>query len=268
MLYAVKKNGGPKIGAVKGYSALCPYCETEVIAKCGEIYSHHWAHKDGSECDPWREGETDWHRKWKAWFYKDHVEVTVKKDGVRHQADIAIPLDDGEVLYIEIQNSPITPAEIKERQEFYGNVAWVFNIQDCHPQRFQINPQEEHSTFLWLHPRSIFSAHKIFLDYKSDSQLLFQVKDYYDSQPLTGWGLIIESHELINFARMKDGWPGFYPQSHKLIQSMFDVGHHKKMADYKSKYYRSVFNQFENKGFLTDPQEEYLASVVKFWKEE
>jgi competence CoiA-like predicted nuclease len=268
MLYAIKRIGESKIKATKGDHALCPHCKTEVISKCGDIYIHHWAHKEAGKCDPWREGETDWHRRWKAWFKKGQAEVTVVKNGVEHVADVAIDLGNDEVLYVEFQNSPISPAEIQERQDFYGNIAWVFNIQECYPDRFQITFQEEHSTFLWLHPRSILSANKIFLDYKPDSQLLFHIKNSYDSQPLTGWGLVIESHDMLNFALMKKDWPGFYAESHKLAQCMFDVGRHKRLAEYKTKYYASVYYQFEEKGFLSGPQEEYLADVVKFWKEE
>jgi competence CoiA-like predicted nuclease len=266
MLYAIREPGGPKITAFKYDRALCPLCETEVIAKCGDVYMHHWAHKDNKECDPWQEGETDWHRKWKAWLHKDQTEVTVIKNGEKHRVDAAIDLGDSETLYVEFQNSPISLSKIKEREDFYGNLAWVFNIQDCYPNRFKITFQEEHSTFLWLHPRTIFPARKIFLDYHPNSELLFHVKRHYESQPLTGWGLVIEWQELINFARMKGSFNGFYMESHKLIQCMFDVGDHKRLAEYKNKYYTSVYRQFEQNGFLTEPQEDYLAEAVGFWK--
>ena len=36
-------------------------------AKCGEEKIHHWAHEKGkSDCDPWAESETKWHRDWQA----------------------------------------------------------------------------------------------------------------------------------------------------------------------------------------------------------
>ena len=33
--------------------ALCPVCDAEVIAKCGDIKIHHWSHKSKKKCDHW-----------------------------------------------------------------------------------------------------------------------------------------------------------------------------------------------------------------------
>ena len=60
MLYAMSE-AGEKILPTKHDHAYCPFCNGIVIAKCGEIMSHHWAHKSLKECDDWYEPETDWH---------------------------------------------------------------------------------------------------------------------------------------------------------------------------------------------------------------
>ncbi|WP_425595275.1 competence protein CoiA family protein [Pseudophaeobacter arcticus] len=39
----------------------CPYCGSEMIARCGQVKVHHWAHKSTENCDPWWENETNWH---------------------------------------------------------------------------------------------------------------------------------------------------------------------------------------------------------------
>jgi competence CoiA-like predicted nuclease len=34
-----------RIEAIKGAKGECLFCGSELIAKCGEVYIHHWAHK-------------------------------------------------------------------------------------------------------------------------------------------------------------------------------------------------------------------------------
>lgn len=48
---------GKKIEPQKGLRAICPYCGDEVIAKCGSVKIHHWAHKTELKCDNWKEKE-------------------------------------------------------------------------------------------------------------------------------------------------------------------------------------------------------------------
>lgn len=95
------------------------------MAKCGEIVVWHWAHRGAeSECDPWWR-ESAWHLAWKSLFPEEQVEVRVERDGVVHRADVMTPLG-----VIEFQNSPISLQEIRAREEFYGPMYWVFNVQD------------------------------------------------------------------------------------------------------------------------------------------
>lgn len=103
----------------RGGRGLCPICEGRVIAKCGEIVVHHWAHEAGIDCDPWFEPETEWHRSWKALFPPACVEVAVGE----HRADIRT----GKGVVIELQNSSISPEEIRARESCYGRMVWIVN---------------------------------------------------------------------------------------------------------------------------------------------
>lgn len=123
MLYA-KSLSGEKILPINADRALCPICNTVVIPKRGSIRAHHWAHSSSAECDPWTEGETEWHLCWKSLFPKENVEITILKDGNYHRADVVG--SDGTV--IEFQHSPISPKDIQLRELFYKNMVWVF---DC-----------------------------------------------------------------------------------------------------------------------------------------
>ncbi len=113
---------GEKATASKGVKGFCRYCGSELIAKCGEVKVHHWAHKGKLNCDSWWENETDWHRTWKNYFPEDWQEVIHKdKNGDRHIADVETP----EEWVIEFQHSYLNPEERRSRIAFYSKLVWV-----------------------------------------------------------------------------------------------------------------------------------------------
>ncbi len=83
MQYALNRKG-ERIQPKKGARARCPACGEKVLAKCGKIMVHHWAHEAGADCDCWFEPETEWHRSWKAAFPKEWTEVPLGE----HRADV------------------------------------------------------------------------------------------------------------------------------------------------------------------------------------
>ncbi|HXS95933.1 MAG TPA: competence protein CoiA family protein [Candidatus Limnocylindrales bacterium] len=123
MMYAITEDG-TRIEAGPDLQAFCPGCHQPVIAKCGKIYVNHWAHKSGSECDPWHEPETPWHTGWKKQFNPDCREKVIGE----HRADIfALNRYSSLPCVIELQHSPIDFAEIEERENFYGEMVWVID---------------------------------------------------------------------------------------------------------------------------------------------
>lgn len=126
MKFAKEPSSGTKILATPKARGICYCCDKEMVAKCGEIKIHHWAHKNLEECDHWWENETPWHRQWKDWFPLDWQEV-VKRDansGEKHIADVYNPIKD---LTIEFQNSPIKGEEIQAREKYYKRMLWLLN---------------------------------------------------------------------------------------------------------------------------------------------
>ena len=99
----------------------CPHCKSEVIAKCGSINVWHWAHID-RDCDLWSEPESDWHKEWKEKVPLKNREVTINN----HRADILL----AKGLVVELQNSSISVENIRERENFYGEMVWLFNAQE------------------------------------------------------------------------------------------------------------------------------------------
>ena len=123
MLYANCDDS--KCKATPKRRGTCPYCHSEVLAKCGPTYIWHWAHVSEAGCDPWWEGESDWHRKWKNFFPIECQEVIQHdpKTNERHVADVRTP--NGTV--IEFQNSSLTLEELRSRETFYGRMVWIVN---------------------------------------------------------------------------------------------------------------------------------------------
>lgn len=124
MQYALVDN--EKVEATPKMTGRCQLCELEVFSKCGEVNIWHWSHKKHESCDGWYEPETEWHRNWKIVFGKENSEIVIKRDGVKHIADI---LTSNEVV-IELQNSPIRKPDIRKREFFYGvRMLWILNGQ-------------------------------------------------------------------------------------------------------------------------------------------
>lgn len=102
----------------------CRCCGSKMIAKCGDVYAHHWAHKGRRTCDPWWENETEWHRAWKNCFPEDWQEIVqFDESGEKHIADVKT--EDGWV--IEFQHSAVKSEERGSREAFYKRLVWVID---------------------------------------------------------------------------------------------------------------------------------------------
>ncbi len=113
---------GERQEAQPGLSGKCLCCDSPTIARCGPVRIWHWAHR--GKCDPWWEGETEWHREWKNQFPKECQEVIhITENNEKHIADVKT--DQGYV--IEFQFSPIEPEERQSREDFYKKMVWVVN---------------------------------------------------------------------------------------------------------------------------------------------
>jgi len=66
---------GKRLEATRKARGTCQCCGAPMIARCGSVRIDHWAHKSQSNCDPWWENETEWHRSWKNRFHEDWQEV-------------------------------------------------------------------------------------------------------------------------------------------------------------------------------------------------
>ena len=199
MLYANHKNGSRIRPLFSGQSAICGCCGGPVIAKCGEIVSWHWSHLSGRDCDLWAEPITEWHVNWQDILEVEegaNVEVPIEKNGYVHRADAM--LENGTI--VELQHSTISPAEIREREFYYGlKMIWIFDIKDAFDnERFELRKKlsDGKRTFRWKHPKTsiAFATRRVYLDL-GHGWLLHLIKMYPDT-PCGGIGELIGSIDL------------------------------------------------------------------------
>lgn len=228
MLYATSESG-PRIRATKGAKGICDECNSPMIPKCGSIVTPHWAHKSRVECDNWTEPETEWHREWKLHFKPEEIEVTIKRDGLHHRADIHLsqPAPDG-IDTIEFQHSSIGHDEICCREQFYGtrNLLWILDVQDAYSDgRFEFDPlgrcHQNKPLFRsdWKHGRKSFLEcdARIALDlgsrwYDSPHQL-FHVFDIgtYRHESYSDWGIRVNDRMYVTgYFQTKSEFISFY----------------------------------------------------------
>lgn len=204
MLYALIDN--EKITASPNTTGHCPLCESEMIAKCGQIKIWHWAHKNLTDCDDWHEGETDWHLRWKSLFPPSWTEVVITKEDKKHRADVLTP--DGTVL--EFQHSPISLDDIEKREQFYNDMIWIFDIADCRKpeisysrrgkeiisHRFSLTNMGRYYNFKWKWPRKHIAetTRERYLDL-GDGRLFNPLKMYRSGKG--GWGYMYSIRELL-----------------------------------------------------------------------
>lgn len=162
MKYALVNN--TKTEATKGVKGICPICDSELIAKCGERKINHWAHKGTRNCDPWWETETEWHRTWKNNYPAEWQETILfeEQTGEKHIADVRTVHN----LIIEFQHSHINPQERTSREKFYKNMVWIVD-----GTRLQ-----------WDYPRFV----KGFKDFRTNQQGVYSV-DFPDEVFPKSW---------------------------------------------------------------------------------
>ena len=114
---------GSRQEAVKGGRGSCPGCGRPVLAKCGEIMVHHWAHQAREACEFEREPMTKWHLDWQKEF-PEHMREVVQGP---HRADVMT-----DHWVIEFQHSSISHEKVVARNEHWCQhraVCWVLNMR-------------------------------------------------------------------------------------------------------------------------------------------
>lgn len=176
MLRFADVGGSKQLPFPKG-GGTCPCCGGLLIARCGAIKAHHWAHESKNDCDSWSETIGAWHLWWQDLVRPASVEVAQGP----HRADI---VGNGGVV-IELQSSPIIAEDIAAREGHYGNMVWLFDAT----YRFAYMKSGNRAFFSLGHTKHLDLCKKpVFLDFGSD---IVQVECFTDAVTMvSGFGLI------------------------------------------------------------------------------
>lgn len=104
----------------KGAHGVCPDCHGKVVAHVGTDTSY-FSHLPRFPWDKWWEPETRWHIEWKEHFSIGQRENSILKSSKEHIADVQTL----QPIVIEFQHSRLSGDNIKERENFYGDMVWV-----------------------------------------------------------------------------------------------------------------------------------------------
>lgn len=95
----------------------------ELVAKRGKIKVHHFAHKSDCNCICNRD-MSEWHINWQKDLNPSNIEVIIVRNNKKHIADCVN--ENNKV--IEFQKSIISESVIQERENFYRNMIWIFDV--------------------------------------------------------------------------------------------------------------------------------------------
>jgi competence CoiA-like predicted nuclease len=196
-MFLAMNESGERVVATKGASAQCPGCKAEVVAKCGEIVSHHWAHRSSEDCDKWYEPESEWHLSMKRTIAidNDHIEVVIGP----HRADVVA--NNSHRTVVELQHSGISVEEIWEREKFYKNMIWIFDQREAYEdERIYKDFSNDHENFYrWVSPRrSVYYCRSPVILALSDEYFI-NIDHIFDSGYM--WGRKFTIHNLKAFSQ-------------------------------------------------------------------
>lgn len=204
MLRFANVNGEKRLPFPRG-RARCLCCGGMLIAKCGQIKTHHWAHESKDDCDTWSEAIGPWHFWWQNLVRPEFVEVA---KGI-HRADIV----GNRGVVVELQHSSISPQDIAARESHYGDMVWLFDAT----HRFGYMKSGPRAFFTLGQTKHLdLCTRPVFLDFGFD---VVQVESFTDALTMvSGFGMTRSrewfAHELLSDVRQPGSSAGglFIPQ--------------------------------------------------------
>jgi hypothetical protein len=142
---------------------------------------------------------TDWHIGWQKLVPSGQREIRVTRGGVWHRADIRAT--DGQI--VEVQHSPIKLPKIREREEFYGDMVWLWDLTEAD---LSFDPQDPEAPpgyfrFEWstgVRFAIVRSERQAFFDLGKNR--IFQVGAMsYDGKAVSGWGKAIDKAQMVQW---------------------------------------------------------------------
>lgn len=160
---------------------FCPYCQSPVVIRKGDIRQHHYAHAKGAVCsDTWsaerNSNDCEWHKEWQDKFPVDNQEISLALGEIKHRADVMIRR-----TVLEFQHSSLNSEKFSNRNAFYAGLGhkaiWIFDFQELYEEgRFEIERFKDYVSVDWKRPRHTF-------DDFTDARRLDGIELYFQITP-------------------------------------------------------------------------------------
>lgn len=140
---------------------FCPYCQSPLIIRKGDVRQHHYAHAKSAVCsDTWSAersmNDCEWHREWQDRFPIDNQEISLALGEIKHRADVMVRR-----TVLEFQHSSLSSVKFSNRNAFYAGlghkVMWVFDFQKLYESgSFEMEPSNDSVFVKWTRPKHTF----------------------------------------------------------------------------------------------------------------
>lgn len=160
---------------------FCPYCQSPLTIRKGDVRQHHYAHTRGAVCsDTWsaerNSNDCEWHKEWQDRFPVDNQEISLMLGEIKHRADVMIRR-----TVLEFQHSSLNSEKFSNRNAFYAGlghkVIWVFDFRELYENgRFEIEYSDNSISVEWTRPKHTF-------DDFTDTRRLDGIELYFQITP-------------------------------------------------------------------------------------
>lgn len=200
MFYAVDRAGN-RCEPSPGASAVCPSCGARMVAKCGQLVEHHWAHYRTADCDDWSGRDSGWRHEWVSAAREENREVVVNG----RRADLLMP--DG--IVVVLQQGSLAAEMVAAKEVHFDRMVWLLDEREAYAKGnmlFRHGKTREYTTFRWKRARRSASYCKkpVFLDLGEG--LVLWLKEIYPDSPVGGWGYFIDRQAFKNALGIGDSF--------------------------------------------------------------
>jgi len=207
MIYALSKDNKRLYAKNSGEKATCQFCKSNLISTKTNSNIYYWHHNFGyKNCDSWYKPITEWRHEWLTLFPESWQEVIIRKNGTNHISDIKLP----NKVILKFQDSETTIKLLKEQEEFFEDLIWIFNCEVLGIFDIKIITKKvlEQSPYLQVNPftriktKNLWSLKKLLLNHRKPLFLDLNHKILFIKNIIHDTGNLNIVNEKFNFIKV------------------------------------------------------------------
>jgi hypothetical protein len=195
--------------------AFCPICKLDLVLAIYTNEKNRYRHKANTGCTYGQNQINDWHIEWQAKF--KNTEINYPELGLR--ADVV--LKNG--LILELQNSPISWVELRNRESNYKKMVWLFNLTN---EKHYKNTFVKNGFFTWEYPDKhwLMFTKPAFFQVEDDLIIDFRNIKLNHGENLGGYSMLILKSQFKSWS--KNEFIGLLSDLDNLKINEFQISQH------------------------------------------